>query len=137
LYLRSDICFHELFHSFPSSQIAEVSGEDRSGDSETETDSEREDPPPQQGSRKPFEPGPPLGSNLEVPETPSDLESEGSEDDLDEETPEGRAAVRRRGAREMGDLYRDECLAFCGELLTMQKQWGQVTSSAVRKSSMM
>jgi hypothetical protein len=65
-----------------------------------------------------------------VPETPSDLESEGSEDDLDEETPEGRAVVRRRGAREMGDLYRDECLAFCGELLTMQKQWRQVTPSA-------
>lgn len=97
-----------------------------SGGSETETDSAGEKVPPQRKPRKPFEPCPPLGSNLEVSAIPSDLESEGSEDDLDERTPEGQAAARRRGFREMGDLYRDECLAFCGELLALQKQWRQV-----------
>ncbi|GAQ79272.1 hypothetical protein KFL_000270310 [Klebsormidium nitens] len=97
----------------------------RSGGSETETDSAGEKVPPQRKPRKPFQPGPPLGSNLEVSTIPSDLESEGSEDDLDERTPEGQAAARRRGFREMGDLYGDECLAFCGELLALQKQWRQ------------
>ncbi len=57
---------------------------------------------------------------------PSEPESEASDEEVDEETLEGRAVLRRRGAREMGDLYRDECLAFCGELLTLQKQWRKV-----------